>query len=486
MSSPGARIAIVGGGITGLAAAYHLRAGELSEGCEVHLFDSAATLGGVLQSEDIDGFRLEYGPDSMLSRLPWGVGLCQQLGLGDELIGASSAQGAVYVVHRGRLQRIPEGLALMAPQRIWPFVTTPILSWAGKLRLAAEPLLRRKTSGEDESLADFIRRRLGRQTFERLVQPLAGGIYMGDPERLSIRATFPQFVAMEENHGSLVRAARATAKQRPSGNGDSPNKPSSMFVAPRRGMRQLVDALEDQLKSGQVQIHSSTAVERLHRESSGGWAAEVVDAGGQRRRESFRGVIVATPANQSAPMLADVDPELSRLLNEIPYAGCVVVNLAYQRDAIPHALDSVGFVVPHVEHRHVLACTFCSVKYSERAPAGTALLRVFLGGGCRPETLDWPDDEVLRVVGVELKALLGIERSPMFSRIHRWRGAMPQYHLGHLDKVEQIDERVAQLPGLELAGNAFRGVGIPHCIHTGQQAVERLAAAIRETRPSLK
>ncbi len=479
----GTRVAVIGGGIAGLTAAYHLQADDDPYGGrrEVHLFEAGQRLGGVLHTEQVEGFRLELGPDSMLSRLPWGLDLCRQLGVADELIGTSPSQRGVYVVCRGRLQRVPQGLALVAPQRIWPFVTTPILSFAGKLRLFAEPLIARRTAEEDESLADFGRRRLGREAFDRLVQPLAGGIYMGDPELLSVRATFPQFVEMETKHRSLMLAARAGAK------GSFAHKSSggpaySMFVAPRRGMQQLVDSLVKGLDPRRVHIHCRSRVEKLLSKTSEGWVVDIVNAATRNaRRETFAGVVIATPAHQAAGLLADADPHLSGLLEEIPYAGCVVVNLAFERDAVAHPLDSFGFIVPHVERRSVLACTFCSVKYAHRAPDGGTLLRLFLGGGCHPEVLDWSDERVVGVVRSELQDLLGVERPPLFSRIKRWRRSMPQYHLGHLPRVQRIEERVRGLPGLVLAGNAYHGVGIPHCIRSGKLASERLVAALNET-----
>jgi oxygen-dependent protoporphyrinogen oxidase len=252
-------------------------------------------------------------------------------------------------------------------------------------------------------------------------------------------------------------------------------------------MQQLADTLVESLAPSRVQIHYRSRVEQLFPETPDGWAAAIVDeATGDRRRETFAGVVVATPAYQAAALLGETDPQLTDLLNQIPYAGCVVVNLAFERDAIPHPLDSFGFIVPHVERRSVLACTFCSVKYAERAPEGKVLLRVFLGGGCRPEVLDWSDERVLQVVRSELQELLRVERQPLFSRITRWQRSMPQYHLGHVQRVKQIEERVEGLSGLELAGNAYRGVGIPHCIHSGQQASDRLAAVLNETHSPLK
>ncbi len=248
-------------------------------------------------------------------------------------------------------------------------------------------------------------------------------------------------------------------------------------------MQQLADRLVERLDPSRVKVHCRSQIESLNREPSAGWSATVVDATlNTRRRESYQGVIVAAPAYRAAAMLADADPRLSSLLDEIPYAGCVVVNLAFERDAIAHPLDSFGFIVPHIENRAVLACTFSSVKYAERAPQGRALLRLFLGGGCRPEVLDWSDDRVIQEARAELRELLDIERPPLFWRVNRWHRSMPQYHLGHLARVAQIDAAVTTHPRLELAGNAYQGVGIPHCIRSGRQASERLSAVLKHDR----
>jgi protoporphyrinogen/coproporphyrinogen III oxidase len=467
------RVAIVGGGISGLAAAERLAA--LDNSLAIDLLEAGDRLGGVLQTEQFDGFCLEQGPDSMLSRLPWGVDLCRRIGFKTELVSTNSSPSGVYVVARGRLERVPAGLAIMAPQRVWPMVTTPILSWRGKLRLAAEWMMPRRRGEQDESLADFSRRRLGRETLERLVQPLAGGIYMGDPERLSIRATFPQFVEMEQEHGSLIRAARAE-RAKGDGKGAAGGPQYSLFVAPRRGMAQLVDALAERL--GGCRVRCRQRVESI-RPEGGGWRVEVVDGhAGDRWQESYAGVILALPAIHAGPLLAPVEQELGRLLGEIPYAGCVVVNAAYERGAVAHPLDSFGFVTPHIESRSVLACTFSHLKYPGRAPGDKILFRAFLGGACFPEVMEWPDERVLQAVEQELHELVGASGQPLFTRIKRWERAMPQYHVGHLERVRRIEELAGRLPGLELAGNYFRGVGIPQCIHSGGQASERVAAAV--------
>jgi oxygen-dependent protoporphyrinogen oxidase len=467
------RVIIVGGGISGLAAAERLQ--SLDPSIEIDLLEASDRLGGVLRSEVTEGCCLELGPDSVLSRLPWGVDLCRRVGLESQIISTSSSPSGVHVVCRGRLEPIPPGIAIMAPQRIWPIVTSRILSWPGKLRLAAEYFIPARNSSTDESLATFVTRRLGREALDRLVQPLAGGIYMGDPEALSIQSAFPQFVEMERKHGGLIKAARAN-KPSMSDTLRAGHAPSSMFVALRRGMSQLIAAIADSLTACRKHVQ-----QRVDRISLGedGWQIDLTDlVSGNRRTLHSHGVVLALPAHRTADLLDPINVELSRLLSAIPYAGCIAVNLVFNRQDIPHPLDSFGFVSPHVEGRSVLACTYSSVKYADRAPQGKTLLRAFLGGACYPEVQEWSDEQVLQAVKEELRELLGIRESPLFVRIARWPRTMPQYVIGHAPRLARIEELVGHMPGLELAGNAYRGVGIPHCIHSGQQAAERIVAAI--------
>lgn len=467
--SPETSVAVIGGGISGLTAAWELihRAPQ----AQVVLLEASDRPGGVLQTEHRDGFTLELGPDSFLRRLPWAAGLCRTIGLEGDVIPTQPAAAGTYTVFRGRLVKMPEGLAAMAPRRIWPMIRTPILSPLGKMRMGAERILPRRRGGGEESLAQFARRRFGREGLERIIQPLAGGIYMGDPEQLGMQAAFPQLVAAEQESGSLIRSTRraaAKAAKSPPGPGET------LFAALRRGFSQLVDALVDSLPPEVVRTNHR--VESLVR-AGDGWRVRGFGPDDEPFDDAFDRVIVAAPARRAGDMLADVDAQLATTLREIPTTSCVVVNVALPRDAVPHPLDAAGIIVPHVEQRPIAACTFSSVKYAGRAPDGMALLRAFLGGAERPELIDAHDGEIEALVRGELRALLGVTAEPRFVRISRWRDAMPQYHVGHLQRVAQIEARVAALPQLELTGNAYRGVGIPHCIHGAQQAVERLLTA---------
>jgi oxygen-dependent protoporphyrinogen oxidase len=466
-------IAVIGGGITGLAAAHRLI--ELEPTLDVKLFEAGPSLGGVLQTERQDGYLLELSADNFITNVPWALDLCRRIGFGDQLIETREAQRRAFVMRDGRLLPVPDGFMLMAPNKVWPVLSSPILSLPGKLRMLWEWFVRRRTDNSDESLSSFVRRRFGREVFERLVQPLVGGIYTADSDKLSLRATLPRFIEMERRHGSLIRAVRNEAREKKErGEKDQESGARySLFVAPREGMSSLVEALAARLPAGAVQLNSP--VERITRHEAGGW---LVSLAGRRDAAQihFDAVIVASPAPAAAKMLAEVDRDLSKDLQKIPYAGSAVALLGYRRDQVEHRLDGFGFVVPEVEHRQILAGSFSSIKFNGRAPDGHVLLRIFMGGAARPDLVHLPDETLQSIVAREIGPLLGIHGEPELFRVGRWGGHMPQYHLGHVELVQRIEDRAASLGNLHLAGNAYHGVGIPNCIHSGEQAAERLVA----------
>jgi oxygen-dependent protoporphyrinogen oxidase len=363
---------------------------------------------------------------------------------------------------------------LLAPARLWPLVTTPLLSPWGKLRLLAEYFVPRRSGGGDESLASFARRRLGREAFERIVQPLVGGIYTADPEKLSLHATLPRFVEMERRYGSLIRGASAGGTNAASGNSESGAR-YGLFVAPRDGLSSLVDAIAARLPAGSVHLKSPVA--RITASDDGRWT---VTLAGESLPIACDAVIVATGAPQAAAMLRDLDSRLAVDLGRIEYAGTSIVSLAYRREQIAHPLDGFGFVVPAIEKRRILAGSFASVKFAGRAPEGTVLVRVFIGGACQRELADLPDDVLRTIATEELRDLLGTTGEPQLALVARWPRSMPQYHVGHAALVDAIDRRVSRWPGLALAGNAYHGVGIPNCIHSGETAAEHVAAQLAD------
>ncbi len=501
MSTEPKRIAVVGGGISGLAAAIRLR--ELKPDVVVALFEAEGRLGGVLETVARDGYLFEGSADGFITNVPWGIEFCQKVGLADELITTDESRRKALVVCRGRLQAVPDGFILMAPQRLGPVLTSPILSIAGKIRLLQEYRVRPRLETSDESVGAFATRRLGREAYERLVQPLIGGIYTADPMRLSLAATMPQFARMEREQGGLIRGAKAGR-----GVGAAQEKSSgaryNMFATLQRGMGSLVEAAQRRLPADVVRLNSRvTAIERvaergLWRVSVGrGGAGTRVDGatrprgedsrvgpptslgtGGATRpqgeAELFDGVILATPAPHAAALLKRVHPTLAGTLGEIDYAGAAVVSVCYRRNQIRHALDAFGFVSPFVEKRSILAGSFLSQKYAGRAPAGFVLIRAFVGGATQPELVTRPDMELRAMVHGELVELLGITGEPVAHAVSRWERKMPQYHVGHLERVAGIEQAVGTLRGLAVAGNAYRGVGVPACIHSGELAAERV------------
>jgi oxygen-dependent protoporphyrinogen oxidase len=467
----GRSIAVVGGGITGLAAAHRLT--ELAAESRISLLETSRRVGGVIQTEPRDGFLLERGPDMFTTGEPWAVDLCRRLGMEDELIGVNPDHRQAFVVHHGKLVPVPEGFTLMAPARVWPIVKTPLLSLRGKLRLFREYFIPPKDNGEDESLASFATRRLGREAYTHLVQPLISGIYTADPEKLSMAAALPQFVEMERQYGGVAKALRrgASKKEDRGSSGARYNR----FVAPPKGMEDLVQRLGQRLPRDAVWL--GVRVQSLSRAQNGQWRLRVIE-GDSPREATFDGVIVAAPAYVAAELVRTVDGTLAEQLAAIPYAGAAIAIVAFRREQIAHPLNGFGCVAPLVENRNLLSVSFSSVKFPGRAPEGNVLFRVFVGGACQPHLVELPDEEIARLVQDELRELLGVQGAPQFCEIVRWRRTMPQYHVGHMDRVRAIEDRVAALPGLELAGNAYRGVGIPFCIRSGESAAQRLVEAL--------
>ncbi|MDQ3651867.1 MAG: protoporphyrinogen oxidase [Acidobacteriota bacterium] len=469
------RVVVIGGGISGLAAAHRLmeHGARRERPLEVLLFEAGARLGGTIHTQHRDGFLLEGGPDSFISEKPEAVELAKKIGLGAHLIETGDAHRRSFVVRGGRLHPTPEGFQLLAPSRFLPFVTSDIFSWTGKARMALDLILPRRAGAngsDDETLAQFVRRRFGQEALERMAQPMVGGIYTADPERLSLRATMPRFLEMERTDRSLIlamwRAQRGQSAQVARGTSGARY---SLFLSFDGGMQMLTDRLASLLPSGAV--HVNTKVESLNfNDQSGRWnlhtaARGIIEADA---------VCLALPAHAAASLLRDVDAPLAGELGGIEYASTTTVNLAYRRADIPHPLDGFGFVVPFIERRTTLACTFSSVKFAGRAPDGYALLRAFVGGALQPETFALDEEALTRAVREDLRDLLGIGRPPLFALVEKWPKSMAQYHLGHIARVERIHQRLSNLPTLQLAGNAYGGAGIPDCIRSGEAAAEQL------------
>ena len=461
-------VLIVGGGIAGLSAAYGLAesAASLESPTQCTLVEAEPRLGGKILTEQVGGFVIEGGPDSFLSQKPWGLELCRRLGLADRVMGTNQDRRKTYVYSRGRLEELPEGLALGVPTKLAPFLKSGLLSWKGKLRLGAELLIPRRRERGDESLGAFFRRRLGDEALERLIEPLMTGIYAGDADSLSIQATFPRFPEMERQAGSIVRALLGSWRRQ---QGEGPG--GSTFVTLQGGLSEMVQALTARLGRLRVLTGRRVRAVRVSGAPSGyevaieGEASLAVDA-----------LILATPAYDAATLLEPFDGELAALLRGIPYASTATISLGFRRQDFSNRLDGYGFVVPRVEGRALLAMTWTSSKWSHRAPDDAVLLRAYVGGAGRDAVLAQSDDGLVGLVRAELRGMMGVTEAPVLARVCRWPRAMPQYLVGHLERLAAIDERLVRWPGLFLTGAGYRGVGIPDCIRDGMDTAERVRA----------
>ncbi|MGC1275942.1 MAG: protoporphyrinogen oxidase [Planctomycetaceae bacterium] len=465
------RIAVIGGGLAGLTAALRLidLARQTGRPIDVTVFEAADRLGGAIETTRIRGYLVERGADSFLTKPPI-VKLCERLGLSNDLLPTDPQFRGALVLRKGRPVRVPEGFGLMAPAKLWPIVKTPVLSTGGKLRLLAERFVPKRTVQGDESLGAFVRRRLGDEVFERLVQPLVAGIYTADPEKLSLAATLPRFLEMERTHGSLIRAMRRSPQD---ANDEASGARYGLFAGLRDGMEQLFAALRREVQTGAT-IRLGSRVGALRRER-GEWRIEMDVDGPQSL--GFDAVILALPAYASADLLSRTAGGLVSLLRLIPYASSAVVVTGHRRKDVSHPLDAFGLVIPAIEKRDALAVSFASRKFPHRAPKDRVLLRTFVGGATRPEMLARSDDELVAIVRKELGALLGVSGLPDLTLVTRYEDAMPQYHVGHLDLIAEIEAAANRQPALELTGSAYRGVGIPDVVADAERAATRIFEA---------
>ena len=462
---------IIGGGITGLSAAHTLAQAKPS--LNIAVVEAEEKLGGKIITDLVDGFVIEGGPDSFVSYKPGALELCRELGLESRLMGTNREQRTSYILYRGRLIELPEGLTLLAPTRLIPFMRSPLFSIMGKLRVGLDLVIPRRNASNDESLADFVRRRMGQQMIDRLAGPLLAGIYAGDPERMSLRATFPQFAELEEKHGSLIRGL--LARRREMRRGSQPESAHTMFMTLQGGLRELVEALVKKLE-GRAQLLTAHRVMGLTpQEKQSGY--ELSFENGQVL--SAKAVILATPAFVTARFVAGMDPELAKQLLGIRYVSTATVSIAFQRKGFPHPLNGFGYVVALEQARQIMACTWTSTKFPHRAPHDHVLLRCFVGGAGQEETVEIPDAGLVRLVLDNLRSSLGIHQEPVLTKVFRWQKANPQYDVGHLDRVDAIEGRISKFPRLFVAGAAYRGVGLPECIRSGKGAAQAALSCLK-------
>ncbi len=467
------RIAIIGGGISGLSAAYYLEQ-ERAAGAPVEysLFESADRLGGVMFSDKIGDCVVEGGPDSFLTEKPWANQLCAELGIAGDLIGSNDSQRITYILVKGRLIPMPDGLMFMVPTKLIPTALTRLFSWSTKFKMLGELLHPPRPVGKDETVAQMVERHFGSEVVDRLADPLLSGVYGGDAASLSVRAVLPKFVEMEENYGSLCKAMLAGRRKMAAITKAKGYKPKPLFSSLKGGMQQMIDAVVARLNPQSLRL--STEVSKLA-PMAGGW--ELITP---RGTEQFDAVIFATPARIASTMLANVDAELSEDLGKVEYSSSITVTLGYQRDDLKSCLPGFGFLIPRSEGTRMLATTFVHTKFPFRAPDNKALVRCFLGGANDQGVLKLTDEEIIAVVRQELKQITGITADPWFVKVYRWDRSMAQYTPGHLERIERIGEILKEIPNLSIAGNFYKGIGVPDCIRTGKEAAQHMATLARE------
>jgi oxygen-dependent protoporphyrinogen oxidase len=468
-------IVVVGGGISGMSAAYELGR-AVRDGAApvaVTLIEREARLGGKVVTERNGPFIIEGGPDSFMAQKPWAAELAREIGLGDELMVASPMRRTTWVLIRGRPQPLPEGMLLIVPTRIAPFAFSPLISLPGKLRMALDLFVPARRDDGDETLADFIRRRLGHEALDRLAEPILSGIHSAECERQSIMATFPRFRELEKRHGSLIRGMLAARRTAP----PSSAAHQSPFMTLRGGMGALIDCLEQHLTA---RILTGRRVTTLKHDPTAARPYRLyLDDGALLEADA---VILATPSYTAADLVDEAFPDLASALRAIRYVSTATISMVYRRSEVGTPLDGYGLVIPRSEQTWINACTLSSVKFRYRAPDDYLLLRCFAGGSRRPELLARDDDDLVRLAQSDLRAILGITAAPVLTRVYRWHNGNPQYDVGHLDRIAALEARCPD--GLLLAGAAYRGVGVPDCIKQGRDAARRALALVTSVQPA--
>jgi len=456
------RLVVVGGGIAGLAAAYFAmeKAKKIGESISLKLLDEKDRLGGCILTEKVDDFIIEGGPDCFLSEKPWALALCEKLGLGDRILNTNENR-RVFILSDGKLHELPEGFMLMVPTSFLPFIKSSLISWPGKIRMAMDLFIPKKASDEEESLAEFVRRRLGEEALEKIAEPLVAGIHAGTPETMGLKSSFPRFLQIEEEYGSLIRGMLARRKMALQWQKKAEPK-KTMFLTLKDGLGEWIECLKE--KIGEERIGLKKKVVGLRRTEKGDYDIRLSD-GASLETDS---VILATSSFTAAKIVEKMDVKLSKILLTIPYVSSATVSLAYRRSQVHHPLDAFGFIIPRTEKKKIMASTWTSVKFNHRAPEDHVLLRVFVGGANNEELVSLDDDEMLRMIQEELKDIIEVEGDPILKRIYRWEKSMPQYLVGHLEKVARMEERTNLQPGLFLTGCAYKGIGISDSVHDAE------------------
>ncbi len=484
-AAPEYDVAIIGGGISGMATAYYLQrhAAQANRPLRYTLIERSPTVGGKIVTEQVHGFGdtpfvVEGGPDSFLTQKPWALELAREIGLQDRLLGTNDHNRKNFVLNKGKLTPLPDGVMLIVPTRFMPFILSPLISLPGKLRMALDFVIPARKDDSDETLAGFVRRRLGNEALDKIAEPLLSGIYNAESEKQSLLATFPRFRDIEKQHGSLIRGMLAGRSKGPAkSNPAAPAKAPSMFISFRNGAQELVDGLLPKL-SGNLRINCS--VTKIAQQPGDGQVQpsyQLTLSDGTTL--SAQQVVFATPTFVTSDLLKEIAPTASTLLSAIRYVSTGSISLGFRRSEVSHPLNGFGVVIPRSENRPINAITWSSTKFDHRAPTDHVLLRVFFGGSRNPEIMERSDEDLLAIARRELHALLGINATPVFHRLFRWQNATPQYDVGHLDRVNAIE--AALPPGLLVTGSPYRGIGVPDCVHQAKQTAELLWQQLTST-----
>ncbi|MHB8170434.1 MAG: protoporphyrinogen oxidase [Thermincolia bacterium] len=462
------KVIVIGGGMTGLAAAYTLE--EKAKGkVDYLLIEQENRLGGKIHTVQEDGFILEGGPDCFLSEKPQVAQLSEKIGIEDRLLPSHEASKGSSVFTGGKLHKLPEGLMLMVPTKILPFAFSSLISWPGKIRMAMDLIIPRRKDNQDESLGSFVTRRLGQEALDKIAEPLIGGIHSGDPEQMSLKASFPRFLQMEEKYGSLIRAMLSARKNVPQNPQPSSAKvEKTYFMSFKGGMGELTDTVVGKLDKSKLLLGKTvTGVKKKD-------GKYLVSIEGMETQEADA-IIVATPANVAADILREVDDVITGKLQQIPFVSSATVSLAFRRADIKVDLNSFGFVIPRKENRKIMAVTYSSTKWHNHRTPGDdyVLVRAFVGGPSNQQLVTVDDEKMLKMVQSEVKEIMGIDAKPVRTKIFRWVKGMPQYTIGHLDRMEDIEKQLTKHPGLYIVGGSYRGVGISNCIGEGSGAAEK-------------
>jgi len=461
------RVAVIGGGIAGLAAAHKLveSTREKSRDIDVVLLEKLGRLGGTILTEKHDGFVIEGGPDCFLAEKPWALALASRINVADRVVGTIEENKGTYIVWGSKLHPLPEGVMLMVPTRVIPILTSTLLTWRGKMRMGLDMFIPKRVDGKDESLAEFVSRRLGVEALERIAEPLVAGVHAGKPETMSLSAAFPRFKALEDEYGGLIRGM--LTRMRAARKAEASRK-YTMFVTFEKGLGDFVKSIADNI--GDEKIRLNTPAKKLERAESK-W--RIHTASGEEIEADA--VIVSSPAHVAAGILSGIHSDIAAGLKKIPYVGTATVSMAYDAKDVENTTKGFGFVVPRLEKRGIMAATFTSRKFPHRAPPGKALIRCFIGGAQRPDLVMKSHEELAGIAAAEIKAITGVKADPIWAKSYAWPESMPQTNVGHALLMNEINRLLESVPGLEIAGGAYEGLGIPDCVRVGEAAADRVA-----------